>query len=214
MFTSIPPKVIRKPQGKKNVIYPNAKLGFLKPMFQGAMIPKGIYLHYTAGDSAKSSITFLVKKQLGYHLMIDRDGSVTQMYDLVSTVYYAGSAVWNDLSPNRFFISIAICSYGLLTPMEKDKDSFENVYGQQVDSAIYRRGNYWEPATHEQEDELIRLCTWLCKEFSISPDNICGHDECCVPKGRKIDPGGVLGFSMENFRGMISSFLSDEKLSI
>jgi len=185
---------------KKITLYPCARIFGQVYSKNKDLIPKGITLHYTAGASATSTIVHLESVGFGYHLLIDRDGTVWQMYYLDSTCSHAGKASWKGFSPNLNHISIALCSFGLLTPSKNIKDVFLNEYKHEVTQVSYRQNQYWEPATQEQEDSLYDVCLWLCRSFNIDPDHICGHSEACLPRGRKIDPGGVLGYEMSYFR--------------
>jgi len=163
--------------------------------------PEGVTIHYTAGGSAASSIAYMQTKKLGYHLLIDRHGATHQMYYLDSTCSHAGNAYWAGKSPNRYFISVAICSFGLLK--QRKNGVMANAYGSVMDNHATRDGKVWEPATPEQESALLEVCLWLCNNLNINPDNVCGHSECAVPAGRKIDPGGTLSFSLPDFREML-----------
>jgi N-acetyl-anhydromuramyl-L-alanine amidase AmpD len=190
---------------KKITLYPCARIFGQVYSKNNELIPKGITVHYTAGGRATSSIAHLESVGLGYHLLIDRDGTVWQMYYLDSTCSHAGKASWKGFSPNLSHISIALCSYGLLTPSASIKDSFLNEYGYEVAQVSYRQNQYWEPATQEQEEALFDICLWLCRSFDINTDNICGHSEACLPRGRKLDPGGVLDYPMSYFRKVMKN---------
>jgi len=161
------------------------------------MVPTGITLHYSAGGSAVSSYRHLKANNLGYHFLIDRNGSVHQMYYLDSTCYHAGNATWKGESPNKKHIAICLASFGQL-----NKDN-RTCYGNLICDAVERQNAHWEPATPEQEISLLQLCVWLCKNLAIKSEKICGHSEACVPVGRKQDVGGVISLSMAEFRILV-----------
>lgn len=175
-----------------------------------SLIPKGITLHYTAGASAESSIRHLqnLRSGFGYHFVIDRDGTVFQMTSLAAKAMHAGPADWKGLSPNSHHIAIALANFGELKPANRSGEIiYENAYGGKVNKVVEAFGRFWEPATGEQEQTTFDLCLWLCQKFSLKGEDICGHDECCDPPGRKIDPGGIFGFSMHSFRMMMDRLM-------
>lgn len=175
----------------RKIISPNLDLG--EPFD-----PIGITIHYTASRDILGVEEALRKKKLRYHLVIDRDGSVIQLASLTHTVAHAGKAIWKGKSPNREHISIALLSWGLL---DKNKKTWTGK-GLPDNEIAFRQGEWWDKATMLQEESLITVCRWLLC-FRITPEGICGHHECCIPKGRKSDPGGVLSMEMEAFRRLV-----------
>lgn len=160
--------------------------------------PRGITVHYTASGSADSALTE-EQKGLGYHVLIDRDGSVIQTCYFDLRVYHAGKALWNNLSPNMCHIAVAVVSWGVL-------DDEGRTYTKKKlpeNEVVEWNGKKWHKATFEQEKSLKSFLTWAVHVGGILPKNICGHDECALPPGRKPDPGGILSFSMSDFRSTL-----------
>lgn len=203
MFTELYSKDIGT--SEKIRLFPFALTSF-SPMFRTPIKPKGIVVHYTAGGSAISSMNHLRSVDLGYHLLIERNGRVWQQYSLDSQCSHAGKALWNDHYPNNSFYGIALCNYGKLLKNGK------TIYGTTPQKSTLRNGELWEPATPSQEATLIYLCRWLIAHQGISHKNICGHDECALPIGRKTDPGGALSFSMQDLRDYLSQVGGPEHL--
>lgn len=170
------------------------------------MTPKGITIHYTADRDIDRVINSLSKNNLAYHIIIDRDGSIVQMAYFTQRVYHAGKARWISRSPNREHISVALASWGKLS------EKGETWVGEKLpdDDIIERPGNLtklvfkWDKATGQQEAALFTFLEWACKQFEINPHEICGHDECAIPEGRKEDPGGVISVSCSEIRQLIS----------
>ena len=160
-------------------------------------LPTGITIHYTADGDLDRVKREMETKGVGYHFIIDRDGSLHQTANLLKAVNHAGKAMWNGQSPNRTHIAIAFISWGLL-----NSDSLAWNGSKAV--GVKRRGHLWDAATPEQEERLSTLVRQLMREFAISAANICGHDECALPQGRKVDPGGSLLLSMGDFRKAIA----------
>jgi N-acetyl-anhydromuramyl-L-alanine amidase AmpD len=160
--------------------------------------PQGITIHYTADRMLERSIESLVQHDLGYHFLIDRKGVVYQTASMKNTIWHAGKATWESLSPNRFHLAISLLSYGLLTKKNDRLFTWFNLEVDPIESA-YRDGRYWDAATEKQEIALDLILKWLIEQ-GIEPSSVCGHNECCLPQGRKVDPGGVLFRSMKKIR--------------
>ena len=179
---------------------------------------KGITVHYTADTKQQRVIDVLEKKGLKYHFLINHRGEVVQIAPLTHYVFHAGKSEWNGATPNQHHIAIALLSWGFVT---KDNfDRFTSWSGEPVDQhrVKMRTGNvpktsgmYWDAATPSQESALVDLCIWCC-QHGILPENICGHDECCIPPGRKLDPGGVLSIPMTKFRALIQERLKNNRV--
>lgn len=167
--------------------------------------PAGIVIHYTADPNTIRVIKHLHENKLGYHLLIRRDGKIIQMCFLNRYCYHAGKAEWNGLKCNKNFMSVAIASWGKLG---SDRRAWN---GTVVSSnhIAYRpdlqgKPQYWHAATSAQQKALGQIIEWSISN-GIRPRNICGHDECALPLGRKVDPGGVLTYSVKTIRRRLKS---------
>jgi N-acetyl-anhydromuramyl-L-alanine amidase AmpD len=165
--------------------------------------PSGVTIHYTASRNIDSVIDTLANSKLNYHFIIDRQGHVYQNARLTHSVYHAGKAEWKGKSPNKSFISIALLNWGLLD------DTGRTWAGQRLpdDETHTRHGKRWDKCTLVQEERLLVLCKWLVCQ-GIYPDMICGHDECCIPPGRKTDPGGIMSYDISQLRKLVVSVIS------
>jgi len=152
-------------------------------------------VHYTAGPSAGSAIQALKKRGLNYHLIIERDGTVIQSAWLTHSVFHAGAASWAGISPNRWHIAVALVSWGKVTA----KGVTWNGTAVPMNEIVAQGKHFWHKATPEQEARLIEIGSWLVQR-GLSSADFCGHHECCIPIGRKLDPGGILSFTMTEFR--------------
>jgi N-acetyl-anhydromuramyl-L-alanine amidase AmpD len=157
-------------------------------------LPTGITVHYTADGDLERVKREMNSSKVGYHFIVDRDGLIHQTANLAKAVNHAGKAMWNGQSPNRTHLAVAFISWGHL---DKDGRAWN---GMKVLNPVKRRGLLWDPATEVQEKKLLQLLSDLMRDFDISPMNICGHDECALPAGRKADPGGSLSKSMAEIR--------------
>jgi hypothetical protein len=136
-------------------IFPGVKLSHLDAVavqdeFQVGC-PKGVTIHYTASRNLGSTVKELANKSLGYHLIIDRDGTIYQCAYFSHKVNHAGKAIWNELSPNRTHIAVSLISWGLLKEMAPG--AYESWSGKLVATTdcVKRKGNWWDCATKEQE---------------------------------------------------------------
>lgn len=158
--------------------------------------PNGVVLHYTADDNLERVMDSLASKKLGYHLIIERDGTVYQLARLNKKTYHAGRSSWRGFYCNTSFIGVAFMSWGLL---KADGLSWS---GAVVDKSEIRKDgfNQWHVCTKKQIESMWDVLTFLCAELNISPSNVCSHAECCVPQGRKVDVGLTVPFSMNALR--------------
>ena len=178
--------------------------------------PVGITIHDLASRNVESALKHLKDDGVGYHEIIDRDGSFIQTTYFNHKVNHAGKATWNKVSPNRRHIAIALASWGEVTkhPTEMKYSSWAGTRVPLFEVAM-RKGNldngwyFWDIATAEQETTLAEFLWWAIKQ-GINPKNICGHDEAATPLGRKNDPGGVLSMTMGDLRNVFISKLKQK----
>lgn len=163
----------------------------------GYLLAKGITIHYTASDSLNGTVAALREKKLAYHIILARDGSAIQMASLNRAVYHAGNAQWKDQRPNKDHLAIAFLSWGKL----KGNLSWSGKQISENEIVIDPEKNSWHKISDAQFAALVKFCLWT----KISPENIVGHHECCIPQGRKSDPGGSLGMTMGDFRDFLKS---------
>ena len=183
----------------------HAYLGSIVPF--ASLDPIGVTVHYTASRGIGGTIKELVNKSLGYHIIIDRDGTVYQCAEFTGRLNHAGKADWRGHSPNREHIAVALVSWGWVK--ELAPGIYQSWAGTAVDTkdCIERDCRWWDVATNVQELALLRFLRWTTTQ-GIDPSHICGHDECALPPGRKADPGGVLSINMEKFRTLLQDDLS------
>lgn len=159
--------------------------------------PSGITVHYSANPNLKSLKREMIETKIGYHFLINKDGKIHQTSRMDYTVNHAGKAMWLKESPNRAHIAIAVLSWGRL---DKEKRAWN---GDVVPDAVFRNGYFWDSTTQVQEEALVTICKYMATKFKMPLNSACGHDECCIPLGRKIDPGNVMSFDMTELRGRI-----------
>ncbi len=168
----------------------------------GSLTPDSIIIHYTAGRDAPSAIRTLTnpKVKASAHLVVGRDGSITQLVPFNVIAWHAGKSVFGGRTGfNQYSIGIEIDNAGLLTKQGAGYVAwFGRVYQEsEVMRAVHRNETvprYWHRYTEEQIALVEDICTALIKEYDI--DQILGHEE--ISPGRKIDPGPA--FPLDKFR--------------
>lgn len=173
-------------------------------VFQSGL-PDTIILHYTAGSTAQSAIRTLTNpaNSVSSHLVVDRDGSVTQLIPFNRIAWHAGkSSHGGRIGLNSFSVGIEMVNAGRL---ERRGNQFFAWFGKQypeeeVIQATHRNektANYWHRYTGRQIETIFQLCSFLKEYYPIK--YILGHEE--IAPGRKIDPGPA--FPLDQLRNKI-----------
>jgi N-acetyl-anhydromuramyl-L-alanine amidase AmpD len=185
-------------------------------------MPRGLIIHFTSGRSqngdvdAINTLRDLSDRSFGCMVM-SSNGNIfraqNQMIDDVA--FHAGISSWLEKTGISYYcMGMEICCAG---DVNKDGDYFKSwfsgkYYKDEVreikDKTLNQWPGFYHKFTSEQEASLIKFCLW---QKAINPefdyDWVIGHDECCIPLGRKLDPGGSLSVPMKEFR----SFLKNSK---
>ncbi len=83
----------------------------------GLMTPEYLIMHYTAGSSAEGSVSWMCNPaaKAAAHLVIGRDGSLTQLAPFNRITWHAGKSEWEGRSGlNGFSIGIELDNAGKL----------------------------------------------------------------------------------------------------
>jgi len=183
-------------------------------MSAGPMLSvEGVTIHHLADVKVGRVIDSLLAEGLGYHVIIDRDGTVIQTTYFSQRVNHAGTAKWRGASPNREHIAVSLASWGTVKIQDKKYYAWN---GSEIPAAqvAKRPGNlsntlyHWHIATEAQEKSLVAFLRW-CMTRGLKRENFCGHDECALPAGRKSDPGGVLSMTMTELRDKLGEAPGD-----
>jgi N-acetylmuramoyl-L-alanine amidase len=155
--------------------------------------PDTIILHYTAGGTPESAISTFKNplSKTSSHLVIGRNGSITQMVPFNKIAWHAGESQYEGRTGfNKYSIGIEIDNAGLL---EKRGDKYVSWFGRaypedEVVFAVHRNeftSRYWHEYTEDQIKVVEDICLLLIEKFSMK--YILGHEE--ISPGRKTDPG-------------------------
>ena len=163
------------------------------PNHGGPLSPDSVIIHYTAGGDAESAIDTLCDpaSKASAHLVVGRDGSITQLVPFNVIAWHAGQSSYNGRTGyNKYAIGIEIDNAGLLT---KSGDVYISWFGRayeerEVYYGVHRNETvpkYWHRYTEEQITIVQELCSLFIQEYGIT--SILGHEE--ISPNRKIDPG-------------------------
>ncbi len=158
----------------------------------GSGLPDTVIIHYTAGPY-KPSLNTLTNPRVkaSAHVIVDRDGSITQLVPFDTEAWHAGASRWGKRTGmNKYSLGIEIVNSG---PLTQSGNVFRSWFGSaynpsDVIKAIHRnesRPKYWHVYTEEQISAVTDLCRLFMDEYKIK--TILGHEE--ISPGRKTDPG-------------------------
>ena len=172
------------------------------PISGGETMPirRALVMHFTGGASGASSIEAMRERGVSAHLVVDRDGSVTQCRPFNRTAGHAGVSRWIDpktakkyVGCNGFTIGIEIANAG----DDEGAQAWALKHGATVLSARHRNESSprkWEVYPQAQIDTVTALAKALVSKYNL--DDITGHD--CIAPERKTDPGPL--FPMQAIR--------------
>ena len=175
----------------------------------GQIAPKYLVFHYTACSAAAASAAFLRKtgaNRVSAHLLVDRDGSVTQFVPFNRRAWHAGESQWDGFQDlNTHSIGIEVVNFGYL--LKSADGTFRTAEGAQiVPPADVTEGRHrlphwpwthWHAYTAEQIATCEALAELLATSYALR--DAVGHDD--IAPSRKSDPGP--SFPMSRMRSHI-----------
>lgn len=185
------------------------------PNQSGEILPRFVVIHYTAGGSAEGSVSWLTNSQAkaSAHLVIARDGSITQLVGFNRKAWHAGASNWAGLSGlNSHSIGIELDNAGRLT---RHPDGWVSWFGKVYPDAggaeaVHKHetvASGWHRYTEDQLRVAAETCACLVEHYDL--EDVIGHDDI-APK-RKSDPGPL--FPMDSFRARVLGRNSDDGLA-
>lgn len=175
-------------------INPDHWLGgvFRNPILGGSemRIRRFLVIHFTGGWSGESSISSMRAQGLSAHLVIDRDGSITQCRAFNRTCGHAGESDWHGFKGlNACSIGIELANCGDLVRATYPS-TLPDLSGKKIPrlTAPHKNGGSakdWEiyPAAQLAACEMVSRL--LVDRYNL--DDVVGHEDI-APK-RKTDPG-------------------------
>ncbi|GAA0859737.1 N-acetylmuramoyl-L-alanine amidase [Aliiglaciecola litoralis] len=171
-----------------------------------------IVLHYTGGSSFDSSVEHLCseKTKASAHLVIGREGQVTQLVPFDTIAWHAGASQWKGRSGmNQYSIGIELDNAGELTKNQAGMYSswFNRTYApEEVFRGTHRNRthpSFWHIYTEQQIEKTFAICDLLCDTYGIS--EIVGHEE--ISPKHKVDPGPA--FPLDKLRQCVEADRAD-----
>jgi N-acetylmuramoyl-L-alanine amidase len=167
-----------------------------------------LVMHYTAGTSSTSAVKTLTNPNVkaSAHIVVGRDGKITQMVPFNTVAWHAGTSTWRGLSGlNKYSIGIEITNAGLL---EKSADGKyyawygEEIPASQVTEAPHKNApgvkRAWHRYTDKQIEVVLKLAELLVTQYGLK--EIIGHDD--IAPRRKTDPGPA--FPLAKFNSLLN----------
>lgn len=165
------------------------------PNVGGALAPRFLVLHYTAGSSLESSVESLCTQKpqgnASAHLVLGRDGSIVQLAPFNVVTWHAGVSQWNGLvGMNQYSIGIEMDNAGMLTQVGNQYRAwFGKTYpNSEVMLAEHKHGGGvkpWHAYTEAQIARALELAELLVTHYGL--EDVLGHED--IAPHRKTDPG-------------------------
>jgi N-acetylmuramoyl-L-alanine amidase len=169
----------------------------------GKYTPQYLVIHYTAATTAASCISWFgnLAAQASAHLLIDRDGRITQFAPFNVVTWHAGRSSWKGLNGlNHYSIGIELVNGGRLMqgsnkcicPVDQ-----REVPNSEVILATHKNETTiaaWQEYTEKQIEACLQMAALLVKAYKLK--DVLGHDD--ISPLRKSDPGPA--FPMGSFR--------------
>jgi len=174
--------------------------------------PRYLVYHFTAGRDAESSISWLCNPdaKASAHLVVARDGRITQLAPFNIKTWHAGISHWDGFTGlNSCSIGIEMDNAGRLTKVGSTYRAwFQREYPEeQVLQARHRfelEAAYWHTYTEIQIEQATELAALLVKKYRLK--DILGHED--IAPTRKNDPGPA--FPLMNIRSRMLGRKEDD----
>lgn len=179
----------------------------------GALAPRYLVFHYTAGKSAQSSIAWLTNPEAkaSAHLILARDGSICQLAPFNVKTWHAGISHWDGVTGlNSASIGIEMDNAG---PLKKVGDKYQAWFGTLYteDQVIYAKHRldeeprWWQAYTEVQIQRALELARLLVRHYDLK--DVVGHED--IAPDRKRDPGPA--FPLEQVRASVLGRSEEEQ---
>jgi N-acetylmuramoyl-L-alanine amidase len=185
------------------------------PNMGGPLAAEYLVMHFTAGSSAESSIRSLCDKnaKASAHIVIGRDGGVTQLVPFNRVAWHAGISRWEGREGmNQYSLGIELDNAGRLTRVGSQWQSwFKKIYpDNEVLVANHKHDapglppSGWHAYTEPQIAAALDVAGLLVQKYSLH--DVVGHED--IAPGRKTDPGP--DFPMASFRSRLFGRADDQ----
>jgi N-acetylmuramoyl-L-alanine amidase len=173
----------------------------------GPLRPRFLVMHYTAGRSADASVRWLCSPnaKASAHVVIGKDGKITQLVPFNVVAWHAGASAWKDgtrklTGMNKHSIGIELDNPGKLVRQGAVfRSLFLGTEYAESDVIVATHKHQTEPAGWHvyptaQLEAAFEVASLLVEQYGLK--DVVGHEDI-APK-RKSDPGPA--FPMDSFR--------------
>lgn len=165
-----------------------------------------LVMHYTAGKNSAQSVSWLTNSEsrASAHLVIGREGDITQLVGFDRVAWHAGQSEWAGRTHlNGCSIGIELDNAGRLSRVGENR--WQAWFGAEypaaeVMEAVHKNETApagWHLYTEAQLDAAVRVASLLVNHYGLK--DILGHDD--IAPGRKSDPGPA--FPMASFHARV-----------
>jgi N-acetylmuramoyl-L-alanine amidase len=173
----------------------------LLPAIRPMNVRRALVIHFTGGATGASSIESMRDNRLSAHVVVERDGTVTQCVPFNRVASHAGVSRWRDPNTNVLYQGLNSCSIGIeIANAGNDPAALSWARRQPGFASItarHRKGGAvqeWESYPEAQLAAVFEIAKALVETYRL--DDITGHD--CIAPERKDDPGPA--FPMADLR--------------
>jgi N-acetylmuramoyl-L-alanine amidase len=211
---------------------PSEKIIVSKTLNAGELIdPDYLVIHYTATDTASSAIDWFMDTRsnpdrIAAHIVLDFDGTLTQLVPFNRKANHAGTSTWDGLDFfNSHSIGIEIVNAGFVEKLsngsfrrtvgtDKNRNPIYKSYATSDRNRIIKanhkhkfwtgkENSNWFTFPEAQLNALYKLCRLLFETYH--PVTAVGHDD--ISPARKPDPGPA--FPWDSFKKNVFGSTND-----
>jgi N-acetylmuramoyl-L-alanine amidase len=178
--------------------------------------PEYLIIHYTAGGMGDGAISHFKNPtaKASAHLVIDHNGTITQMIPFDTVGFHAGKSTWKTITGlNSHSVGIEIVNWGLLNGSAGSWRSWTGATVPDSRVVLAKHKNFeptttnaWEIFDEAQLEATIEAAAAIVAAYGIPEEKILGHDD--ISPIRKQDPGPV--FPMSSFKAKVFGRAEDE----
>ncbi len=169
----------------------------------GSLDPEFLIMHFTAGRSAATSIGWFMNPSAGAsaHLVIGRDGAITQLVPFDRVAWHAGKSTWGELTGlNQHSIGIELDNAGKLVQKNGKWTAWFGATYPATEVHVAKHKNEssevgWHIYPEKQLEVAAEVAATLMQHYGLR--DLLGHED--ISPGRKNDPGPA--FPMGSFKG-------------
>ncbi|MFV8324900.1 N-acetylmuramoyl-L-alanine amidase [Flavobacterium sp. ZS1P14] len=199
----------------------------VSPNSRYIIVPKYLVIHYTAGDTSEAAVNWFMTPQdkgnpdrIAAHIVVDLDGTITQLVPFNRRANHAGYSVWDKISGfNDHAIGIEIVNPGYLEKLSngsyrrhvgqnKNKKPVYKTYPASIATKLFagsHKHKFWTDSDDHlwfqfpqaQLDTVYTLSRLLIQHYQLI--TAIGHDD--ISPARKPDPGPA--FPWDTFKTIV-----------